>query len=134
MAGYSRRSLVEKLGIKSHTRIAILNAPRGYRATLGALPPGVRVTSTIRGTFSFIHVFSRSQAELRSRLAALLRALEPAGALWISWPKKSSGFPTDMSEDAVREIALPSGLVDIKVAAVDGVWSGLKLVRRLRNR
>src|SRR5436190_10406684 len=100
MAGYSRRSLVEKLGIKSHTRIAILNAPRGYRATLGALPPGVRVTSTIRGTSSFIHVFSRSHAELRSSVAALLRALQPAAALCISWHKKSSGLLRDLRQVA----------------------------------
>ena len=134
MAGYSGRSLVEKLGIKSATRIAILNAPRGYRATLGSLPPGVVVASAPRGTFSFIQFFTRSRSLLQTKLDVLLRALEPNGALWISWPKKASGVATDMTEDAVREIALPVGLVDIKVAAVDDVWSGLKLVRRRKNR
>jgi hypothetical protein len=134
MAGYSGRRLVDKLGIKPGTRIAILNAPRGYRATLGTLPPGVVVASAPRGTFPFIQFFTRSRSLLQTKLDMLLRALEPDGALWISWPKKASGVATDMTEDAVREIALPVGLVDIKVAAVDDVWSGLKLVRRLGNR
>jgi hypothetical protein len=134
MAGYSQRSLVDKLGIKAGMRIAILNAPRGYRATLGNLPPGVEVASAARGTFPFIHFFARSRSLLQTKLGMLQRALEPNGALWISWPKKASGVATDMTEDAVREIALPVGLVDIKVAAVDDVWSGLKLVRRLENR
>ena len=134
MAGYSSRTLVDKLGIKPGTRIAILNAPRGYRLTLGTLPPGVTVASSIRGNFPFIQFFTRSRALLEAKLDMLLRALEPNGALWISWPKKASGVATDMTEDAVREIALPVGLVDIKVAAVDDLWSGLKLVWRLRNR
>ncbi len=133
-AGYSQRSLVDKLGIKPGTRIAILNAPRGYRGTLGSLPPGVVIVSAARGTFPFIQFFTRSRSLLQTKLGMLLRALEPDGALWISWPKKASGVATDMTEDVVREIALPTGLVDVKVAAVDDVWSGLKLVRRLKNR
>ena len=134
MAGYSSRSLVEKLGIKPGTRIAILNAPRGYRVTLGSLPPGVVVASAARGTFPFIHFFTRSRTLLQAKVPLLLRALAPDGALWISWPKQSSGVETDMTEDVVRQVVLPTGLVDIKVAAVDDVWSGLKLVRRLKNR
>ena len=134
MAGYSGRPLVDKLGIKPGTRIAILNAPRGYRATLGHLPAGVVVASAARGTFPFIQFFAVSRSVLESRFPALVRALEPAGALWISWPKKASGMPTDLTEDVIRAIALPTGLVDVKVAAVDVVWSGLKLVRRLENR
>ena len=134
MAGYSGRSLVEKLGIKPRTRIAIVNPPRGYRVTLGTLPDGVTVSTNLRGALPFIQFFVVSRDVLESRLPALLRALEPAGALWISWPKKASGVPTDITEDVVRAVALPTGLVDVKVAAVDDVWSGLKLVRRLRNR
>jgi len=134
VAGYSGRSLVEKLGIKPGTRIAILNAPRGYRVTLGSLPPGVVVASAARGTFPFIHFFTRSRTLLQAKVPLLLRALAPDGALWISWPKQSSGVETDMTEDVVRQVVLPTGLVDIKVAAVDDVWSGLKLVRRLKNR
>ena len=134
VAGYSGRSLVEKLGIKPSTRIAILDAPRGYRATLGKLPPGVRVVSTARGTLPFIHLFAVRRAVLEAKLPMLLRALMPDGSLWISWPKKASGVATDITEDVVRAVALPTGLVDVKVAAIDDVWSGLKLVRRLENR
>jgi len=134
VAGYSSRSLVDKLGIKPRTRIAILNPPRGFRATLGKLPPGVRVTSRVSGNYPFIQFFARDRAVLESELPRLLRALTPDGALWISWPKKSSGVVTDITEDVVRAVALPTGLVDVKVASVDDVWSGLKLVRRLKNR
>ena len=134
MAGYSQRSLVDKLGIKPGSRIAILNAPRGYRATLGKLPPGVTVASAVRGHLPFIHFFTDSRGVFQRSLPKLLAALTPDGALWISWPKKSSGVVTDMTEDVVRAIALPTGLVDVKVAAIDDVWSGLKLVRRLKNR
>jgi hypothetical protein len=134
VAGYSGRSLVEKLGIRPQTRIAIINPPRGFRATLGKLPAGVTVTSRVSGTYPFMHFFTRDRAVLEKQIPRLLRALEPNGALWISWPKKASGVETDMTENAVREIALPVGLVDIKVAAVDDLWSGLKLVWRLRNR
>ena len=134
MAGYSSRSLVAKLGIKPRTRIAIIDPPRGFRVTLGPLPDGVTVASRTTGTYPFIHFFTRSRAVLESKLAGLLRALETDGALWISWPKKASGVDTDITEDVVRAVALPTGLVDVKVAAVDDVWSGLKLVRRLKNR
>jgi len=134
VAGYSGRSLVEKLGIKPRTRIAVVNPPRGFRATLGKVPPGVTVVGHARGVFPFIHFFVVSRDILESRLPALLKALEPAGALWISWPKKASGVATDITEDVVRAVALPTGLVDVKVAAIDEVWSGLKLVRRLKNR
>lgn len=134
MAGYSGRSLVEKLGIKPRTRIAIVNPPRGFRATLGKLPPGVTVAARPRGVMPFIHVFTRSRDELESTLPGLMKALDPAGALWISWPKKTSGVTTDITEDVIRAVALPTGLVDVKVAAIDDVWSGLKLVRRLKNR
>ena len=134
MAVYSARSLVEKLGIKPGTRIAIVNAPRGYSKTLGKLPAGVTVANVARGTVPFIHFFVVERTVLEKRLPALLRALAPAGALWISWPKKASGVATDITEDVVRAVALPTGLVDVKVAAIDEVWSGLKLVRRLRYR
>ena len=133
-AGYNQRSLVEKLGIKPGMRIAILHPPRGYRATLGKLPRGVTVTSVLRGVLPFIHFFTADRALLERQLSALLRTLAPDGAVWVSWPKQASGVPTDITEDVVRAVALPTGLVDIKVAAIDDVWSGLKLVRRLRNR
>jgi hypothetical protein len=134
VAGYSGRSLVDKLGIKPGTRIAILGAPRGYRATLGKLPPGVTVAGAVRGTLPFIQFFTRSRVVLESKFPTLVRALEPDGALWISWPKKASGVSTDLTEDVVRGVALGGGLVDVKVAAVDDIWSGLKLVRRVQDR
>ena len=134
MAGYSGRPLVDKLGIKPHTRIAIIGAPRTYRRTLGRLPAGVTVTARARGVLPFIHFFTRSRDELETALPDLMNALEPAGMLWISWPKKASGMTTDITEDVIRAVALPTGLVDVKVAAIDDVWSGLKLVRRLKAR
>jgi hypothetical protein len=134
MAGYSRRSLVEKLGIKSGMRIAIIDPPRGYRRTLGKLPAGVTVVASARGLLPLIHFFVVSRDALQNQLPRLVHALEPAGALWVSWPKKASGVPTDLTEDVIRSIALAGSLVDVKVAAVDDVWSGLKLVRRLKDR
>jgi len=133
-SGYSGRSLVDKLGIKPATRIALLDAPRGYRRTLGALPPGVRVTTNVRGMLPFIQYFVTRRAVLERRFAALKRALRMDGSLWISWPKGQSGVRTDVNENVVREVALANGLVDVKVCAVNEVWSGLKLVRRLRDR
>jgi len=133
-AGYSQRSLVEKLGIPPGARIAILNAPRGYRATLGKLPDGVHVAAAARGPLPFIQFFTTTRKALEGRFAALVRALAPAGALWVSWPKHASGVATDVTEDVVRAVALAGGLVDVKVAAIDEVWSGLKLVRRLKDR
>src|SRR6185436_19648115 len=130
MAGYSPRSLIQKLGIKPETRIAILNAPRSYSATLGALPNGATVTRTARGSFTFIHFFTKARSELRAKLPILCRALRDDGALWISWPKQASRVRTDVTEDVIRDLALPLGLVDVKVCAVDDTWSGLKLVRR----
>jgi hypothetical protein len=102
--------------------------------TLGKVPPGVTVVGQARGALPFILFFVVSRDVLETRLPALLQALEPAGALWISWPKKASGVATDITEDVVRALALPTGLVDVKVAAIDDIWSGLKLVRRLKNR
>ena len=133
-AGYSARSLAEKLGIKPHTRIAVIGAPRGYRGTLGALPPGVAIATTLRGTLPFIQFFIKQRVALESRFPVLTRSLTTDGALWISWPKKASGVATDLTEDGVRAVALAHGLVDVKVCAVDEVWSGLKLVRRLKDR
>lgn len=129
-AGYSSRSLTEKLGISPGMRIALLGAPRGYGVTLGRLPRGVKIRKTSRGPVALIQCFVRRRAELERRLPGLLRALAQGGALWISWPKRASGVVTDITEDVVRAVALPIGLVDVKVCAVDETWSGLKLVRR----
>src|SRR5881296_3438379 len=129
MAGYSKRSLVEKLGIKAGSRIAILSPPPGYRSRLAGLPPGVTVRA--RGPLPFIHFFTERERQLAGRFPTLARALTPDGALWISWPKRAAGVATDLTEDVVRAVGLCHGLVDVKVCAVDDVWSGLKFVRRL---
>ena len=134
MAGYSQRSLVDKLGIKPGVRLVVLAPPPGYARTLGMLPRDVVVGKTLHGSFGFIQFFTTKRSDLERRFAALAKALEPAGMLWISWPKKASGVPTDITEDVVREVALAGGLVDVKVCAVDDTWSGLKLVRRLKDR
>jgi hypothetical protein len=133
-AGYSERSLVEKLGIKPGARVAILNAPKGFLRTLGPMPARVAVTSKLGGGLDLIHFFTTGQRDLQAQFPALKKALAKDGALWISWPKGSSRVLTDVNENVVREVALTHGLVDVKVCAVDEVWSGLKLVYRLRDR
>jgi hypothetical protein len=132
-AGYSARSLSDKLGIKAGARIAFVGAPKGYDATLGKLPP-VTQAKTLRGPLDLIQVFVTNRADLVRRFPALKKALAIDGALWVSWPKKASGVATDVVEDVVREIGLAQGLVDVKVCAVDETWSGLKFVYRLADR
>ena len=134
MAGYSGRSLVDKLGIKPKKRVAILRAPKGYARTLGKLPEGVTVTSVARGRLAFIHIFTSTIRDLSKRFPTLASALQDDGMLWVSWPKRVSGVATDLTEDEIRVIGLPHGLVDVKVCAVDETWSGLKFVRRVENR
>jgi len=125
--------LVAKLGIKPGSTIAILGAPRGYDRVLGRLPE-VRRRSSATGRLDFVQFFTTEKHELERRFATLARSLTPAGMLWISWPKKASGVATDLTEDVIRAVGLAHGLVDVKVAAVDDVWSGLKFVRRLKDR
>ena len=134
-AGYSGTPLVGKLGLKPGMKVRLANAPAGYTKTLGKLPAGI-VEPARPGTASldFIQFFTTSRKGLEQALPAMLKSLAPAGMLWVSWPKKASKVPTDMTEDVVRAVALPKGLVDVKVCAVDELWSGLKLVRRLENR
>jgi hypothetical protein len=134
MVGYSKRSLAEKLGIKEGFRIAILNPPENYTPVLGALPAGVTVDDRGRTGMDLIHCFVMSKREAASAIWALKDNISPSGALWVSWPKASSGVKTDLNENVIREIGLKSGLVDVKVCAVDEMWSGLKLVYRLKDR
>ena len=134
MAGYSKRSLVDKLGIKPGATIAILEPPQGYERTLGRLPSSVTRRISASGSLDFVQFFTSEKRELERRFRDLERALAPAGMLWISWPKKSSGVATDLTEDVIRAVGLAHGLVDVKVAAVDDVWSGLKFVRRVKDR
>jgi hypothetical protein len=126
--------LPKKLGIKPESRLAIVGAPDGFDRTLGELPERVEVRTRVRGPLDVIVFFTTSAKELARRFDKLAAALDPAGALWVAWPKKSSGVATDLTENAVRDVALPKGLVDNKVCAIDDVWSGLRLVVRRENR
>ncbi len=134
MPGYSGTPLPKKLGIKEGFRVALLNMPGGVRSELRDSLAECRITKDLAGSLDFIHLFSKSRAELEREIKHTSKALAPAGMLWISWPKKSSGVTTDLSENIVREIGLNAGLVDVKVCAVTDVWSGLKFVIPLKNR
>jgi hypothetical protein len=129
-AGYSGTPLAKKLGIKEQTKIVAVDAPRSYRALLEPLPQAVHFASKIDKTTDVVHVFSTKKFELTRALASYRKKLDSSAAVWVSWPKKSAKVPTDITEDVVRAVALPLGFVDIKVCAVDDVWSGLKLVVR----
>ena len=133
-AGYSGTPLVRKLGIKPDSRVGLMGAPDGFDETLGELPDGVTVRRSARGPLDVIVAFTVSRAELERRLPVLRRSLDQAGGLWIAWPKRASGVATDVGEGVVRELGLAAGLVDNKVCAIDEVWSGLRLVYRLRDR
>jgi len=134
MSGYSGTPLLRKLGIKEGARVALVDAPDNFEATLGALPDGVTVRTRARGPVDVIVFFTASRAKLERRIETLRSSLDPAGRLWVAWPKRASGVPTDVTEDVVREIALAHRLVDNKVAALDETWSGLQLVIRLKDR
>ena len=131
MAGYSGTPLPKKLGIKEGARVAVIGAPDGFDLEL---PPGATVTQRLSGKADVVLFFTTERAKLASRLDALVKAIHPDGGLWVSWPKKSSKVPTDITEDVIREVALPVGVVDNKVCAVDDTWSGLRLVWRKENR
>ena len=130
MAGYSARSLVEKLGIGPETTVVLLGGPPGYAAMLGTLPPGARIVTRLPDSARFIHLFGRLRVELEAALPRAAGALTDDGMLWVSWPKKAARLNSDVTEDTIRALALPLGLVDVKVCAVNDVWSGLRLVRR----
>ena len=130
MAGYSDTPLARKLGIKEDYEVFLVKAPAQYRALLAPLPASVRFTSTSNSSTNMVHAFATERGALDRLLGTLRKKLSHEAAIWVSWPKKSSKVPTDITEDAIREIALPLGLVDIKVCAVTEVWSGLKLVVR----
>ena len=129
-AGYSGTPLVQKLGIKPAFRIKTKNAPKDYSRLVAPLPAGAKISTTFRDDVDLWHLFTRSKSELAKQIPACMKEIRTGGMIWVSWPKKTSGVPSDVTEDTVREVALPLGLVDIKVCAVDEVWSGLKLVRR----
>ena len=134
MAGYSGTPLDRKLGIKPGHRVLIEGAPAGFVGGTLALPDDVTIATRATAPIDVALVFVTSRAQLEKRWAPVTKALVADGGFWVAWPKKASKVPTDMTEDVVREIALPRQLVDNKVCAVDDVWSGLRLVVRVEHR
>ncbi len=133
MAGYSGTPLVKKLGIKENFNVAFVNAPADFVSQLD-LPAAVKIKSRTTNDLDFIHLFVKNRRELENKFPSQAAKLKPNGMLWISWPKKTSGVVTDVNENIVREVGLRNGLVDVKICAVDDVWSGLKFVFRLQDR
>jgi hypothetical protein len=130
VSGYSDTPLAMKLGFKAGHQACYVNAPEGFAELVGELPERCRIGHTLSGTNDIVVCFVRQRRVLEQRLPALRRALKADGMLWIAWPKKASGVQTDVTEDVVRAVALPTGLVDTKVCAIDETWSGLRLVVR----
>ena len=129
-AGYSATPLSKKLGITAATQVALIGAPPSYESLLGALPVGAKLGAALSQETDLVQVFVTRREELAGHLAKLRRQLRDDAAVWVSWPKKASKVATTVTEDVIRELALPLGFVDIKVCAVSDVWSGLKLVVR----
>ncbi len=129
-AGYSGTPLAKKLGLRAGDRVALIGAPDGFEALLEPLPEGVTLLTRATAGLDAIVLFVTRRAEVERRHAALASRLTPAGMLWLAWPKRASGVPTDVTEDVLREVILPSGMVDTKVCAIDETWSGLRFVRR----
>jgi hypothetical protein len=136
MAGYSVNPLSKKLGIKPGHRLALLDPPAGFEKALGPLPEGVSVQTRLGGKLPLdvIVAFVKRRATLEQRLSAVRPRMADNAGLWVAWPKRASGVATDLTENVVRDVALPTGLVDNKVCAIDEIWSGLRLVIRLEHR
>ena len=134
MAGYSGTPLSKKLGIKPGSRLFVAGAPSDYRKLVKPLPEGVQIAQRMSADVDLAHLFTMRRTDLAAKLRSTLAKLKPDGTIWVSWPKKASRVPTDITEDTIRDVALPMGLVDVKVCAVDETWSGLKLVIRKENR
>ena len=134
MAGYSGTPLPQKLGTKPGLMVVTINPPANYRRLLGQIPDSVTFSERLKSGSSFVHLFTSRRSEMQKKMSILRDKISDNGAIWVSWPKKSSGISTDVTEDVIREIALPLGFVDIKVCAVDETWSGLKLMIRRENR
>jgi hypothetical protein len=134
MAGYSGTPLIKKIGIKPGDRVILRNHPPTFLKDLGKTPEGVTQSDRLSGQAAVIIYFTSRLAELKRDFSLLSKTLVPDGMLWIAWPKKASGQPTDLNENIIREVGLDAGFVDIKVCAIDDVWSGLKFVIRLKDR
>ncbi len=134
MTGYSGTPLPQKLGIKPGLNVVTINAPTNYCRLLGTIPENVTFSDRLKADSSFVHVFIKKRSELQKTLHVLRKKIAHTGTVWVSWPKKSSGVPADVTEDVIRAVALPLGFVDVKVCAIDETWSGLKLMVRKENR
>jgi len=130
MVGYSGTPLAKKLGISTGYTVFAVAAPSAYASLLAPLPDGVKFVNKLTNSVDVIHLFTKSASELDAKLRRWRNTIRSDTTIWISWPKKASKVPTDITEDVIREIALPMGFVDVKVCAVDETWSGLKLVIR----
>jgi hypothetical protein len=131
-AGYSGKSVADKLGYKPGTKVLVVGRPKGFATPLAG--PDVKLATSGAGPFSGVHLFVTERATMAKELKRLMKLIERDGVIWVSWPKKASKIPTDITEDTIREVCLPMGLVDVKVCAVDEVWSGLKLMIRKEKR
>ena len=134
MAGYSGTPLPKKLGIKPSMTVIAIGAPANYRKLLGQVANDIKLSDRVKDNSPFIHFFTTRRSELEKQLVRLRSKIADTGTLWVSWPKKSAGVTTDVTEDVIRAVALPLGFVDVKVCAVDETWSGLKLMVRRENR
>jgi hypothetical protein len=132
MAGYSGTPLWKKVGIKENQRLTLVDAPEDW--TVPDLPANVEVAAGLQEAADVVIAFHREAAELESRIEALGQAIYPDGMVWIAWPRKAGGHDSDITENGIRDVVLPHGLVDVKVAALDDDWSGLKVVWRLERR
>jgi Protein of unknown function (DUF3052) len=134
MAGYSNTPLIKKLGIKEGFSCVFANAPKDFRNELGTLPAEVTVTHKTSEELDFVLLFTKSESNLSKEFSIHAARLKPNGMLWVAWPKKSSGVATDLSFDKVQRIGLDAGLVDVKICAINEIWSGLKFVYRVKDR
>lgn len=134
MAGYSDTPLAKKLGIKESSRIALVNAPEGFQKQLGVLPANAQIVARLLKPLDIVLFFTYAEKTLIKDFPSLAKKLSTNGMIWTAWPKKSSGVTTDLSFDRVQRIGLLCGLVDVKICAIDEIWSGLKFVFRLKDR
>jgi hypothetical protein len=134
MAGYSGTPLIKKLGVKEGFNVGLVNAPTTFRKDLGKLPADSKIVARLTPPLDLILLFAESATALDSRFAILAEKLSANGSLWVAWPKKSSGVLTDLSFNVVQRIGLDCGLVDVKICAIDEIWSGLKFVYRVKDR
>lgn len=128
--GYSGTPLAKKLGFAPDMSVVLLNAPPNLSELLGDLPSGVKVSRRLTHGADIVLIFVEYAADLSRKVLAVKSAVAPDGMVWVAWPKRASKMPTDLTEDVIRDIVLPTGMVDVKVCAIDATWSGLKLVIR----